>query len=223
MNKRAWTARIQTCLAKQKAADKKRGSDITDQRFAKRAMQFRDPEYFKQESDGMVLDDGCSSNTTINIRQPSPKLTTSEFGYMQAPINRSVAENRRYRRRSKARELWDAQQVKIYSNGAVPLWVPWREKALKWVISPEASTRIKETRTNPTVHFLPEKVVLKIGDEIVFSRSKIFIQNAQSGEDWKREIEIELGAKGYPTLPSEPRQPSPSTGADDDQAALSSR
>ena len=93
MNKRAWTARIQNYLAKQKAADKKRGSDTTDQRSTKRAMDSRDPEDFKQESDGMVLDDNCSSNTTIDLRQPSPKLNTSEFGYMQAQINRSVAEN----------------------------------------------------------------------------------------------------------------------------------
>lgn len=42
MNKRAWTARIQNCLAKQKAADKKKESDTTDQRSTKGAMQFRD-------------------------------------------------------------------------------------------------------------------------------------------------------------------------------------
>lgn len=129
-------------------------------------MQFRDPDDFKQGSDGMVLDDDCSSNPTINLRQPSPKLITSEFGYMQAQINRSVAKNRKYRLRSQARELWDGQQVKIYSNGTVPLWVPWRENALKWTISPEASTRMKETSTNATIHFLPEKVALKIGDEL---------------------------------------------------------
>ncbi len=90
MNKRARTARIQNYLAKQKAADKKKGSDITDPTF-KRAMHFRESENFKQESDAMILDDDSSSNTTINLRQPSSELSTSEFGYTQAQINRSVA------------------------------------------------------------------------------------------------------------------------------------
>jgi hypothetical protein len=42
MNKRAWTARIENHLAKQKAADKKRGSDTTDQRSTKRAIHSLD-------------------------------------------------------------------------------------------------------------------------------------------------------------------------------------
>jgi hypothetical protein len=47
MNKRAWTASIKNHLAKQKAADMKRGSDTTDQRSTKRAIYSRDSENFK--------------------------------------------------------------------------------------------------------------------------------------------------------------------------------
>ena len=142
----------------------------------------------------MALDDDGSSDTTNDLRQPSPELTTSEFRCVQAQINHLVAANRKYRPRPKARELWDGRRVKIYSNGTVSLWVPWREMALRRYIGSEARTRIEETRTGPTIHFLPEKVVLKTVDEIIFSRSK-------------RQIEKELGSKGYPTLPSEPTCP----------------
>ena len=48
------------------------------------------------------------------------------------------------------------------------------------------------------------------------------MQVAQSGEDWKRQIGKELGAKGYPTPPSESREPNLSTSTSHDQVASSS-
>ena len=82
---------------------------------------------------------------------------------------------------------------------------------------------LKKLEQVPRFIFLPEKVVLKIGDEVVFSRSNVFMQVAQSGEDWKRQIGKELGAKGYPTPPSESMEPNLSTSTSHDQAASSSR
>jgi hypothetical protein len=50
----------------------------------------------------------------------------------------------------------------------------------------EVGKKIVHAKISPTIHFLPEYIELKIGEETVFSRSRIFMQNAQSGADWKR-------------------------------------
>ncbi|MCJ1333480.1 hypothetical protein MMC10_010180 [Thelotrema lepadinum] len=208
----AWTARIKNHLARESGAHK-RGSDTNDRRLTKRAMHSGNMEGSEPESGGTASHDDNLSNPVDHRRQSSPTLTTNNFRTMQAQINRSVAEHRHYHPRPKARELWDGQEVKIYSNGTVSLWVPLRGNPLRWYISPEAQPRIEKVTGSTTIHFFLEEIVLKIGDEIVFSRSKTFMENAQGGEDWKQRVEKELRAKRCSTLLSESKELSSFTDA----------
>ena len=215
MNEMAWTARIKNYLAEEKRAQKTE-SDTEHQYLTKRAMHSRNTKGSEQKVGGPALDaEDDSSDSMDRRRQPSSVLTTSEFRYMQGQINRSIVENRKYHPRGEIRDLWDGHEVKVYSNGTIPLWVPWREKPLHWYISPEARKSIEHNQTSPTIHFFPEKVSLKVRDESVFSRSKTFMQNAQDGKDWNCQIKKELGAKGYLNLFLEPKDLS-SSGDDGD-------
>lgn len=89
---------------------------------------------------------------------------------------------------SKAGELWDGHQVKIYLDGTVPIRAPWRERPLSLIISLEACKGSKESGWHPPSISSQRNLNSRIGDEIFFSRSTIFMQIGQCGGDWEMQI-----------------------------------
>lgn len=79
----------------------------------------------------------------------------------------------------------------------LPIWVPWKDAALKCQVNGQSLDEIYSSGEKPTIHFLPERIVLKIQDEIIFSKSNTFMYHGQRGNEWKRHIQDEHKTKGY--------------------------
>lgn len=219
MNERAWTARIQNYIVKQQSDRNQGGTDSAERYPNARGMYSQSLGESEQGSKTKPLDDNQILGTREVLRGSPEELSMSKFRYMQAQINRSVAFNRIL---NYHRELWDGHQVTLFSGGTLAIWVPWREKALKCFVSRQASARVRKAQRDPTIHFLPEKVILKIEGEIVFSRSNTFLLHGQCGEGWKKQIEIEHRAKGYAT-PSAELNSCSLSGSDEKDVRMNSR
>ena len=222
MNRRAWTARIQKFLAEHKFGTT--GRSVTDRCSTEHAARLRDEEV-DQYNDKDPPSVRYSKDAVTSVPQPRTDFSVTECKLMQRRINQVVTENRAYRPKSEEQELWEGRQVKMYSNGTISMRVPWRKRPLSLVVSPQARKNIKRFRVSPTIHFLPESVKLQTGQEVLFSRSTIFMRNAQDGEDWEWQIRKELGAKGYLGLGQELWEPglAPRTESDCMQATQLSR
>jgi hypothetical protein len=127
------------------------------------------------------------------MSRPKSKLNLSEneMKILRKSTNRMIAPQRH--KTLSRRELLDGQGVKLNANQSVCLWVPWTKSPLKLFISSAANRRIKGANGNFTIHFLPETVALKVGSEIVFSRSNVFMESGQGAGLWRIQIKKELG------------------------------
>ncbi len=92
-------------------------------------------------------------------------------------------------------EYWDGREIRIRSNGRVPLCICKDRASLTLHTSKGVYQKIKASGKIPTITFSEQGVALTVGKEVVFSRSGEKLLKTKEAKDWGKQIEKELQNK----------------------------
>ena len=113
---------------------------------------------------------------------------------VRASANRKIALGRF---EDRVREYWDNQDILITKNGDFRIYVHKDQRGPKLRTVPRFYSIVQKAEKDLTIHFAYEGITLKLGEKIVFEKSREKLVKSKEGVEWIKQLNKEVVHKQF--------------------------